>query len=207
MRGKEVKMDRKKIIFATKNKGKIKEIKAVLNDFFDVVSMEEAGINMEVVENGTTFEENALKKAVEIMKISGEIVLADDSGLEIDFLNKEPGIYSARYMGDDTPYSIKNNKILEIMKDVPIEKRTARFVCVIAASLPEPYNKSFTVRGTIEGIIGYEIQGENGFGYDPIFYLPDKKCTTAQISMGEKNKISHRGKALSLMKNELERII
>ena len=200
-------MNIKKIIFSTKNKGKIKEIKVILGEVFEVISMEEAGIDTEIIEDGVTFEENALKKATEIMKISNEIVLADDSGLEIDFLNKKPGVYSARYMGENTPYSIKNNKILEIMKDVPIEQRTARFVCVIAAALPKPFNKNFTVRETIEGIIGYEIQGKNGFGYDPIFYLPDRKCTTAQLSMEEKNKISHRGKALFLMKNELKRIL
>ena len=200
-------MTKKNIIFATKNKGKIKEIKAILDDMFNVLSMEEANINIDVVEDGTTFEENALKKATEIMKISNEIVLADDSGLEIDFLDKAPGVYSARYMGEDTPYDIKNAKILEIMKDVPKEKRTARFVSVIAAALPEPYNKTLTVRGTIEGIIGYEIQGENGFGYDPIFYLPEKNCTTAQLSLDEKNKISHRGKALRLMKEELKNIL
>ena len=196
-------MDKKKIIFATKNNGKLKEIQAVLSDTFDIISMTDAGLNIDVEENGTTFEENALKKATEIMKISGEIVLADDSGLEIDYLNKAPGVYSARYMGENTPYSVKNNKILEILKNVPEEKRTARFVCVIAASLPSPYNKTLTARGTIEGIIGYDIKGENGFGYDPIFYHPEKKLTTAQLSLAHKNEISHRGKALHIMKNKL----
>jgi len=199
-------MEKKKIIFATKNKGKLKEIQAVLSDMFEIISMEEAGIDIDIEENGTTFEENALKKANEIMKISGEIVLADDSGLEIDCLDKAPGVYSARYMGENTPYSIKNNKILDLLKNVPEEKRTARFVCVIAASMPSPYNKTLTARGTIEGIIGYKIQGENGFGYDPIFYLPEKKCTTAQLSLTDKNKISHRGKALCIMKNKLTEI-
>ena len=194
---------KKKIIFATKNKGKLKEINMILSDMFEVVSMEDAGISIDVEEDGTTFEENSIKKATEIMKICNEIVLADDSGLEIDYLNKEPGVYSARYMGVDTPYSEKNAKILEILKDVPEEERTARFVCVISAAIPSPYNKVLTVRGTIEGIIGYEIQGENGFGYDPIFYLPEKKCTTAQLSLDDKNEISHRGKALRLMKEEL----
>jgi len=199
-------MEKKEIIFATKNKEKLKEIKTILGDMFNIISMEEAGINTNVIEDGKNFEENAIKKASEIMKISNKIVLADDSGLEIDYLDKKPGIYSARYMGESTPYSIKNNKILEIMKDVPEEKRTARFVCAIAAALPNPYNKTLTVRGIIEGIIGYKIQGSNGFGYDPIFYLPDRNCTTAQLSMEEKNKISHRGKALNLMKKELENI-
>lgn len=199
-------MDKKKIIFATKNKGKLKEIQAILSDIFEVVSMEDTGIEITVEEDGTTFEENAVKKAKAIMEISGKPVLADDSGLEIDYLDKAPGVYSARYMGENTPYSIKNNKILELLKDVPKEKRTARFVCVIAAALPAPYNKILTTRGTIEGIIGYEMYGENGFGYDPIFYLPDKNRTTAQLSMDEKNKISHRGKALKLMKKELSKI-
>lgn len=200
-------MSKRKIIFATKNKGKIKEINAVLGETYEIVSMEDAGIDIDVVEDGSTFEENALIKATEIMKLSNEIVLADDSGLEIDYLNKEPGVHSARYMGKDTSYDIKNKKILDIMKDVSDDKRTARFVCCIAAALPEPYNKTLTVRGTIEGIIGYDIQGENGFGYDPIFYLPDRKCTTAELSMKDKNEISHRGKALRLMKAELEKII
>lgn len=200
-------MNKKKIIFATKNEGKLKEICSVISDAFDVISLKDAAIDADIEEDGKTFEENALKKATEIMKISGEIVLADDSGLEIDFLDKAPGVYSARYMGENTPYSIKNNKILELLKTVPEEKRTARFVCVIAAAMPSPYNKTLTAKGTIEGIIGYEIQGENGFGYDPIFYLPEKKCTTAQLSLDDKNKISHRGKALRIMKNKLMEIL
>lgn len=190
-----------KIVFATKNKGKIKEIQAVLGDSFEIVSMEEAGINIDVVEDGTTFEENAIKKATEIMKVSNTIVLADDSGLEVDYLDKAPGIYSARFMGEDTSYDIKNNEILKRLEGVPEEKRTARFVCVVAAAFPD--GRSEAVRGTIEGIIGYEIKGENGFGYDPIFYVPEFKKTTAELSMEEKNKISHRGKALRMMKDIL----
>lgn len=193
----------KNIIFATKNKGKIKEIQSILNGSFHVMSMEEVGIDIDVVEDGNTFEENALKKAVEIMKVSNSIVLSDDSGIEIDYLDKAPGVHSARYLGQDTPYDIKNNKILEIMKDVPDEKRTARFVSVIAAAIPEPYNLELTTKGIIEGIICYEPKGENGFGYDPIFYVPEYEMTTAQMSMDLKNKISHRGKALEAMKMEL----
>lgn len=200
-------MNKKKIIFATKNKGKIKEVKVILEDMFNVFSMEEAGIDIDVVEDGKTFEENALKKASEIMKVCGEIVLADDSGLEIDFLDRAPGVYSSRYMGENTSYDVKNNKILEILKDIPDEKRTARFVSVIAAAFPEPYNKTVTTKGVVEGIIGYEIRGENGFGYDPIFYLPERGCTTAELSLEEKNMISHRGKALMLMKEKLGDII
>lgn len=196
-----------KIIFATKNKGKIKEIQSILGNEFDVLTMTEAGINIDVIEDGKTFEENAIKKAKEVMQISNCIVLADDSGLEIDYLNKAPGVYSSRYMGENTSYEIKNNKILELLKNVENEKRTARFVSVIAAALPEPYNKIITTKGTIEGIIAHEIKGNNGFGYDPIFYVPEYKMTTAEMSMEEKNKISHRGKALNLMYDELKKIL
>lgn len=193
-----------KIIFATKNKGKIKEINAIMSDMnIEVISMEEAGINVDVVEDGETFQENAIKKAREIMEISGFITMADDSGLEIDYLDKAPGVYSARYMGEDTPYDIKNSKILDIMKDVPEEKRTARFVSVIATAIPG--GKIITTKGTIEGIIGHEIKGENGFGYDPIFFVPEYGMTTAEMAPEQKNSISHRGKALRLMKDELKK--
>lgn len=199
-----VKSDKRKIIFATTNAGKMREIRAKLCDSFDVFSMAEAGINVDVEENGTTFEENAVKKAEEISKLCGEIVLADDSGLEIDYLDKAPGVYSARYLGHDTSYDYKNAKILEQLDGVPDEKRTARFVCAMAAAVPGM--DTFVVRGTIEGIIGHEIAGENGFGYDPIFYVPRLGKTTAQLTMEEKNKISHRGKALELIKDILEEI-
>ncbi len=195
----------KEIIFATKNKGKIKEIQAILGKDFLVKSMEEIGINIDIIEDGKTFEENAIKKATEISNITNKIVLADDSGLEIDYLNGEPGVYSARYMGEETPYSIKNKKILEILDGVEEEKRSARFVSVIALAMPQ--KQPITTRGTVEGIIGYEIKGENGFGYDPIFYIPELKSTVAQLSLEEKNKISHRGKALYEMKKILEKMV
>ena len=198
-------MKNAKIIFATKNKGKLKEIKEIMSDKYEILSIEEAGINIEIIEDGKTFEENALKKACAVMKECGEIVLADDSGLEIDYLNKAPGIYSARYMGEDTPYEVKNKKILELLDGVEEDKRTARFVCAIAAAIPN-YG-TITVKETIEGIIGYNISGKNGFGYDPIFYLPDRKKTTAELSMEEKNEISHRGKALIKMKKKLKDIM
>ena len=162
----------KKIIFATGNAGKMKEIREILKDLdAEVLSMKEAGVEAEIVEDGKTFEENALIKAKTVCKLTGEIALADDSGLEIDYLNKEPGIYSARYMGEDTSYRIKNANLIERLEGVPDEKRTARFVCAIAAAFPDGTVK--TVRGTMEGRIGYEETGENGFGYDPIFYLPE----------------------------------
>lgn len=193
-----------KIVFATGNENKMKEIRMILADLgMPIVSMKEAGIDVDVDENGTTFEENALIKATEIAKYAKDcIVLADDSGLEIDYLNKEPGIYSARYAGVDTSYDIKNNLLLERMKGVPDEKRTARFVCAVAAAFPD--GSTEVVRGTIEGIVGYEIKGENGFGYDPIFYLPEYACTTAELSPEKKNELSHRGNALRLMRQVME---
>ena len=193
-----------KIIFATGNAGKMKEVREILKDLnVEVLSMKEAGIQADVEENGKTFQENAVIKAREIMKISGEVVLADDSGLEIDYLNKEPGIYSARYMGEDTSYRIKNGNLIERLQGVPDEKRTARFVCAIAAAFPD--GNVETTEGTIEGRIGYEEKGENGFGYDPIFYVPEFGCTTAELTGEQKNQISHRGKALEAMKEILKK--
>lgn len=192
----------KRVIFATKNKGKIREIQAVLGDSYEVITMEEAGINTDIDETGTTFEENAAIKAETVRDLCGEIVLADDSGLEIDYLNGEPGIYSARYMGHDTSYDIKNKNLIDRLEGVPDEKRTARFVCAVAAAFPD--KPTIVVRGTMEGIIGYEIKGENGFGYDPIFFLPEYGMTSAELSPEEKNRISHRGKALRAIKEKLE---
>jgi len=191
-----------KIIFATGNEGKMREIRMILADLgMEVLSQKEAGISADVVEDGTTFEENALIKATEIAKVAATmpehkeaIVLADDSGLEIDYLNKEPGIYSARYMGEDTSYDIKNQNLIDRLAGVPDEERTARFVCAIAAAFPDGTNE--VVRGTMEGIIGYKIAGENGFGYDPIFFLPECGCTSAEISPEKKNELSHRGEGL-----------
>lgn len=191
------------IIFATGNAGKMKEIRMILEDLgMEILSMKEAGIEADILEDGTTFEENAIIKAKAIAKLCSAVVLADDSGLEIDYLNKEPGIYSARYMGEDTSYHIKNTNLIERLEGVPMEKRTARFVCSIAAVLPD--GKVLTSRGTIEGYIGYEEKGENGFGYDPIFYVPEFDCTTAQLSPEQKNQVSHRGKALKEMKTLLK---
>lgn len=195
----------KKIIFATGNENKMKEIRMILADLgMPILSMKEAGIVADVEENGTTFEENALIKATEIAKlVTNCIVLADDSGLEIDYLNKEPGIYSARYAGVDTSYDIKNNLLLNRLQGVPDEKRTARFVCAVAAAFPD--GSTEVVRGTIEGIIGHEIAGENGFGYDPIFYLPEYRCTTAELTPEKKNELSHRGNALRAMRAIMEK--
>ncbi len=201
-----------KIIFATKNKGKLVEIKEIFKDTsVSIISMEEAGIDMDIVEDGSTFTENAVIKATAVMQASGMPAMADDSGLEIDFLDKQPGVMSARYMGEDTPYSIKNGRILQLLNDVPGEKRAARFVCAIATAFPEGVDilpaaskqKLFTTQATIEGLIAYEPKGGGGFGYDPIFYVPELGMTTAELSLEQKNKISHRGKALRQMKTML----
>ncbi len=192
----------RRIIFATGNEGKMKEIRLILEDLgLEILSMKEAGIQTEIREDGSGFEENAVIKARAVMELSGSIVLADDSGLEVDYLNKEPGIYSARYLGEDTSYHVKNRSLIERLEGVPDEKRTARFVCAIAAALPD--GRVLTTRRTMEGIIGYEERGEGGFGYDPIFYLPEYGCSTAELSMEKKNELSHRGKALRAMKEML----
>ena len=198
----------KRIIFATGNQNKMKEIHMILADLgMPIYSMKEAGIDIDIVEDGKSFEENAMIKASAIaalpeVRAMDAIVLADDSGLEIDYLNKEPGIYSARYMGEDTSYDIKNQALLDRLDGVPDEKRTARFVCAIAAVLPDGSHE--VVRGTMEGIIGHEIAGENGFGYDPIFYLPECGCTSSELAPEEKNRRSHRGEGLRKMREMLE---
>ena len=194
---------RQKILFATENEGKMKEIRQILGDMdVEIQSLKEAGIHGDIEENGETFEENAAIKAREIARLTDAIVLADDSGLEVDYLGKEPGVHSARYMGYDTSYRIKNQSILDRLQGVPEEQRTARFVCVIASALPG--GGLLYSRGTIEGIIGYEERGDGGFGYDPIFFLPEYGCSTAELPMEKKNELSHRGKALRQMKKMLE---
>ena len=196
----------KRMIFATGNAGKMKEIRMIMEDTgYEVISMKEAGVDIEIEENGSTYEENAMIKAKAVAAITGDTVLADDSGLEIDYLNKEPGVQSARYLGEDTPYAIKNASLISRLEGVPDEQRTARFVCAIAAVLPD--GRELTTRATIEGRIGYEEKGNHGFGYDPIFYVPEFGKTTAELTEEEKNQVSHRGKALELMKKELNRTI
>ena len=196
----------KQIIFATGNKDKMREIREIMADCdVEILSMKEAGIEVDVEENGETFEENALIKAKAIANKTDAIVLADDSGLEVDYLNKEPGVYSARYMGEDTSYKIKNQSIIDRLDGLEKEKRTARFVCAIAAVLP---NKETCVcRETMEGYIGYQEEGENGFGYDPIFFLDEFGCSSAALSREQKNAVSHRGKALRAMKAILEKYL
>lgn len=191
------------IIFATGNEGKMKEVRMILKDLNqEIKSLKEINLDVDIVEDGKTFEENAIIKAKTIMELTNEIVLADDSGLEVDYLDKAPGIYSARYLGEHTSYNIKNQSIIDKLKDATGMERSARFVCVIACAIPD--GTILTTRATIEGMIGYEEKGDNGFGYDPIFFVPEYNCTTAELSPEQKNKISHRGKALKEMKLKLQ---
>lgn len=194
----------KRIVFATGNENKMVEIRMILSDLgLPVYSMKEAGVDVEIIEDGISFEENAEIKARAVARVlTNDIVLADDSGLEIDYLEGAPGIYSARFAGEDTSYDIKNRILLDKLEGVPDEERTARFVCAISAVFPD--GTSETVRGTIEGRIAYEIQGENGFGYDPIFYVPEYGCTTAEMSPEQKNELSHRGNALRAIRKIME---
>lgn len=195
-----------KIIFATGNQNKMVEIREILSGLdAEILSMKDAGISLDIVEDGTTFEENAVIKAEAVAGVTDAIVLADDSGLEIDYLNKEPGVYSARYMGEDTSYEIKNQALLDRLQGVPKEQRTARFVCAIAAVFPD--GEKIVKRGTIEGYIGDKPAGENGFGYDPIFYVDEYHCSTAELTMEQKNALSHRGNALRAIRGELEKRI
>ena len=191
---------KRKVIFATGNANKMREIREILGEEdFEILSMKEAGIDIDIVEDGATFEENSLIKSRAIAAVAKDaLVLADDSGLEIDALNKEPGIYSARYMGEDTSYDIKNANLIERLDGVEKQDRSARFVCAVSAVFPD--GEDAVVRGTIEGYIGWEPMGTNGFGYDPIFYLWDKDVSTASLSPEDKNAISHRGQALRMIK-------
>ena len=198
--------DMKRVIFATSNEGKMDEIRDILKDLdIELLSLKDAGLNPQIEENGNTFEENAIIKAKAVMELTGEMVLADNSGLEVDYLDKAPGIYSARFLGEDTPYSIKNQYIIDKLSNAQGEERSAKFVCVIALALPS--GEVITRQGVIEGYIAEKISGEHGFGYDPIFYVPEFECTTAELSFEHKNQISHRGIALSKMKELLKQYI
>lgn len=195
--------EKKKIIFATTNEGKMAEIRMIMSDL-DVLlySLKDMNIDAHIEENGTTFEENAIIKAKAICELTGQMVMADDSGLEVDYMDKAPGVYSARYLGEDTPYSVKNQAILDNLKDAKGEERSARFVCAIAAAFPN--GKVITAVATIEGLIADRERGTNGFGYDPLLYVPEYDMTTGEMEVEVKNKISHRGKALELMKEKLK---
>ncbi len=191
-----------RIIFATANEGKMREVRMILADLdMEVLSMKEAGASCNIEENGRTFAENAAIKARAVWEHTGDIVLADDSGLVVDYLGGEPGIYSARYLGEDTSYEIKNQVIIDRLSGAREEERTARFVSAIAAVLPD--GTVLHTEGTVEGLIAHKPAGSGGFGYDPIFYLPEYEMTSAQIPLEKKNEISHRGKALEAMKEKL----
>ncbi len=194
----------RRIVFATGNENKMAEIRMILSDLgMPVYSMKELGVEADIVEDGISFEENAEIKARAISRLlPDDIVLADDSGLEIDYLDKAPGIYSARFAGEDTSYDVKNCILLDKLEGIRDEERTARFVCAVAAAFPD--GSVETVRGTIEGTIAKEMLGENGFGYDPIFYVPEYGCTTAQMDPDKKNELSHRGNALRAMRRIIE---
>ena len=193
---------KRRIVFATGNEGKMREVRLILQDLgFPVLSMKEAGVSLDIEENGTTFAENAMIKARAVWEKTGGIVLADDSGLVVDYLGGEPGVYSARYLGEDTSYEIKNQAIIDRLADAKEEERTARFVSTIAAVLPD--GSELVTEGTVEGLIAHEPAGNGGFGYDPIFYLPEYGVTSAEIPIEKKNEISHRGKALEAMKIKL----
>jgi XTP/dITP diphosphohydrolase len=186
------------IVIATTNAGKLAEFRAILDESLFTI---QSAVDPNVEENGLTYEENALLKATAACRLSNILTLADDSGLEIDALNKKPGILSARFFGADTPSSVKCQRILALMQDVPEEKRSARFVCVVAAAFPN--GRTLTVRAEVEGIIAHAPSGSGGFGYDPIFYLPSLNTTMAQIAPSQKNQISHRAKALLAMQEML----
>jgi len=195
-----------RIIFATGNAGKMREIRLILGDLgCQILSMKEAGADPEIVEDGETFAENAEIKARAVWDCTGDIVLADDSGLVVDYLNGEPGVYSARYMGEDTSYEIKNRNLIERLKDARGDARAARFVCNIAAVLPD--GRVIHTEETMEGRIADEPAGSEGFGYDPILWLPEYGVTSAQLTIEQKNQVSHRGKALEAMKAELKKVL
>ena len=196
-------MRENRIVFATGNEGKMREVREILKDLgMEVVSMKEAGITLDIEENGMTFGENAEIKARAVWEKARGIVLADDSGLVVDCLGGEPGIYSARYMGEDTSYEIKNQTILNRAALATGHERSARFVCNIAAILPD--GSVLHTEAAMEGLIADKPAGWEGFGYDPILYIPEFKMTSAQLTMEQKNQISHRGKALEAMKDKLK---
>ena len=194
-----------RIVFATGNEGKMREVRLILADLgMEILSMKEAGADPDIVEDGKTFGENAEIKARAVWEQTGGIVLADDSGLVIDWLNGEPGVYSARYMGEDTSYEIKNQALIDRLAGVEGADRSARFVCNIAAVLPDG-QVDHTV-WTMGGGVAEKPAGHEGFGYDPILYLPEFGKTSAEITIEEKNRISHRGKALEAMKVKLKEL-
>ncbi len=195
----------KRLVFATGNQGKVNEFRQILGAEYEVLSLKDIDLDIDIEENGKSFEENAIIKAKTVMERTGQMVLADDSGFEVDYLNGEPGIYSARYLGEDTSYDIKNADLLRRCEGAKGEERSARFVCVIACAFPD--GKVITTEGVIEGLLAPEAKGENGFGYDPIFFHPESGCTTGELLPEKKNEISHRGIAIRKMVERLHEIL
>ncbi len=195
----------KRLVFATGNQGKVNEFRQILGAEYEVLSLKDIDLDIDIEENGKSFEENAIIKAKTVMERTGQMVLADDSGFEVDYLNGEPGIYSARYLGEDTSYDIKNADLLRRCVGAKGEERSARFVCVIACAFPD--GKVITTEGVIEGLLAPEAKGENGFGYDPIFFHPESGCTTGELLPEKKNEISHRGIAIRKMVERLHEIL
>lgn len=184
----------KQIVFASNNKGKLDEIRFLAKNLdFEIIGMKEAGIEMDIPENGSTFLENSMIKAKTIHRLIGGIVMADDSGLCIDALGGKPGIMSARFFGTNTTYKEKFAELNRLLTDVPLDKRTAKFICAISVICED--NREISVEENMSGILLDHEVGTNGFGYDPIFFLPELSKTAAQLSEEEKNTISHRGKA------------
>lgn len=196
-------MEKTKMLFATGNAHKMIEIREILGtESYEILSMKEAGLHLDIAEDGDSFEANALIKARAVQRATGHAAMADDSGLEVDYLNGAPGIYSARFLGEDTSYTVKNQYLIDRLASAKPEERTARFVCAIALVTAD--GAEYVVRETVEGEIAHRPAGENGFGYDPIFYLPQYQKTTAELSPEEKNALSHRGKALRKMRQIIE---
>lgn len=193
-----------KIVFASTNPGKIREVREILSELeYEVLTMKEVGVDIEIEEKGESFAENAYLKAKAVWDICKGTVMADDSGLIVDYLGGAPGVYSSRYMGKDTPYEIKNKEIIRLLENVEGSERSARFRADICCILED--GTLLRSSADMEGIIAKVAAGKGGFGYDPILYLPKYGKTSAELSQEEKNRISHRGKALRLMKEELRR--
>lgn len=197
----------KKMILASSNIHKLEEIMEITKEFgVELITMSDAGlVDFEIEENGDTFEENSMIKAKAVVEELGEDAIADDSGLMVDYLGGDPGIYSARYSGEDKNYDANNKKLLKELSGVPMEKRTAKFVSVITLLTTD--GRSLVVRGEIEGLISEDESGANGFGYDPLFYIPSKGKTFAELTSDEKNQISHRANALIKLKEELKNFL
>lgn len=192
------------LVLATRNIHKAKEIRAYLDDLgYHILTLEDFPSIPEIDEDGKSYEENAMKKAVAVSESTGKMALADDTGLEVDTLQGQPGLFSARFAGEGVSYADNRKKLLSLMKDISPSRRTARFRCVMVLAMPG--GETRTVEGVVDGSITLKEQGEEGFGYDPVFYLPELGKTLAQLTLGEKNRVSHRGRALKHVREILQK--